>query len=160
MKSFRFSLQSLRVLREQKERAAQKRYAEALRDGGQAAARLAAGNRNLAEARSVLCKEVLAGNTISRLQQTRAWCRQLEQNCDQLAAALKSAEEAVGQAWREMLLATRDRKALDNLHQQRRGAYDYAMRREEQKQLDEMGLRLNETSFSLREPVATPGGLP
>ena len=31
MKSFRFSLQSLRVLREQKEQAAQKHYAEALR---------------------------------------------------------------------------------------------------------------------------------
>ena len=40
MKAFRFPLQSLRVLREQKEQAAQKHYAEALRAAEDAAARL------------------------------------------------------------------------------------------------------------------------
>lgn len=156
MKSFRFSLQSLRVLREQKEQLAQKHYAEALRASEEAAGRLKTAGQELAAARSVLCKEVLVGSTISRLQQIRSWCRQLEEHCEQLAAALKSAEEIVARAWREMLLATRDRKMLDNLHQQRRRAYDYAVQREEQKHLDEMGLRLNEPSLCLHDMPPTP----
>ena len=155
MKSFRFSLQSLRVLREQKEQTAQKHYAEALRAGEQAAAHLDAGSRELAAARSALCKEVLAGNTISRLQQIRTWCRHLEQDCEQRAAALKSAEEVVGKTWREMLAATRDRKTLDNLHRQRRKTYDYTMQREEQKHLDEMGLHSNDSSPGRRDLAMT-----
>jgi flagellar export protein FliJ len=155
MKSFRFSLQSLHVLREQKERVAQKHYAEALLVCEEATAGLNASSHELAAARSVLCKEVLAGNTISKLQQVRAWCSQLEQYCEQQTAALKSAEEAAAKAWQEMLLATRDRKTLDNLHRQRRRDYDYAMQREEQKHLDEMGLRVNTSLPGLRELVTT-----
>ena len=155
MKSFCFSLQSLRVLREQKEQVAQKRYAEALHTGEQAAARLDAGSRELAEARSSLCQEVLAGRTISQLQRIRVWCRHLEQDCEQRAAALKSAEEAVGKAWRDMLAATRDRKTIDSLHRQRRREYDYTMQREEQKHLDEMGLHTKDSSSNRRELAMT-----
>ena len=41
-----------------------------------------------------------------------------------------------------MMLATRDRKALDKLRDKCRRAYDRGAQRDEQKQLDEMGLRL------------------
>ncbi|HUA68878.1 MAG TPA: flagellar FliJ family protein [Candidatus Saccharimonadales bacterium] len=156
MKSFRFSLQSLRVLREQKEQVAQKRYVEALRASETAAGRLYAGSRELADARSVLCREVLAGNFIGRLQQLRSWCRYLELRCEQLAAALQAAEQTVAKTWREMMLATRERKALDSLHRQRRLDYDHAVQRDEQHHLDEVGLRFNESSPSLREVAAMP----
>ena len=82
MKPFRFSLKSLRVLREQKERTAQKRYVEALRASDEAAARLDAGTHELAAAWTALCEEVAEGVTVAKLHQTRAWCGELERRCD------------------------------------------------------------------------------
>ena len=143
MKPFRFPLKSLRVLREQKERTMQKRYVEALRASDAAAARLDAGRHELAAAWTALCEEVAEGATVGQLHQTRAWCGELERRCDQLEAALKSALQATHVAWREMSLATRDREAVDRLRAKCRRAYDRGLQRDEQKQLDEMGLRLS-----------------
>jgi flagellar export protein FliJ len=155
MKPFRFSLQSLRVLREQKERVAQKRYVEALRASDEAAARLDASTRELATAWTLLCEEVVHGITVAKLCQTRAWCGALERRGVELAAALKSAQQAAQKAWREMALATRDRKVLDQLRDKSRRAYDRAAQRDEQKQLDEMGLRINSPASGLCEALAT-----
>jgi flagellar export protein FliJ len=155
MKSFRFSLQPLRLLREQKERVAQKRYVEALRASDEAAARLDAGTHELAAAWTALCEEIAEGAIIAKLHQTRAWCGELEKSCEQLATALKAAQSAAQEAWREMTLATRDRKALDQLHDKCRHAYDRDVQRDEQKQLDEMGLRLNSPATGLCESLAT-----
>jgi len=141
MKLFRFPLQSLRVLREQKERAAQKRYAEALRASEEAAARLDRGARALALSWMAVCEEAAGGATIAKLRQMRAWCGELERRCEQLTAAVKSAERAAHEAWREMVLATRNREALDRLRDKCRRAFDREVQRDEQKQLDEMGLR-------------------
>jgi flagellar export protein FliJ len=149
MKPFRFSLQSLRVLREQKERVAQKRYVEALRASDAAAARLDASHRELAAAWTLLCEEVVHGITVAKLCQTRAWCGDLERRGVELAAALKSAQQAAQKAWRELALATRDRKVLDQLRDKSRRAYDRAAQRDEQKQLDEMGLRLGSGVWGL-----------
>ena len=142
MKPFRFPLKSLRVLREQKERAMQKRYVEALRACDEAAARLDAGSHELAGAWTALCEEVTEGATVGRLCQTRAWCGTLEQRCEQLAAALKLAQQATHDASRDMMLATRDREVLDRLRDKHRRIFDRGVQRDEQKQLDEMGLRL------------------
>ena len=155
MKPFRFSLQSLRVLREQKERVAQKRYVEALRASDEAAARLDASTRELAAAWTLLCEEVVHGITVGKHCQTRAWCGALERRCVELAATLKTAQQAAQKAWREMALATRDRKVLDQLRDKSRRAYDRAAQRDEQKQLDEMGLRINSPASGLCEALAT-----
>jgi flagellar export protein FliJ len=155
MKSFRFSLQSLRVLRVQKERVTQKRYVEALRASDEAAAKMDAGSHELAAAWMALCAEVTEGATISQLHQTRAWCGELERRCEQRAAALMMAQRAAQDAWREMTFAIRDREALDRLREKNRRVYERAAQREEQKQLDEMGLRLNSPASSLCEAFAT-----
>jgi flagellar export protein FliJ len=143
MKPFRFPLKSLRVLRQQKERAMQKRYVEALRACDEAAARLDAGSHELAAAWSALCEEVTEGATVGQLRQTRAWCATLEQRCEQLAAALKLAQQTTHEASRDMMLATRDREALDRLRNKQRHNFNRGVQRDEQKQLDEMGLRLS-----------------
>lgn len=140
MKPFRFPLKSLRVLREQKERTAQKRYVEALRASDEAAAKLDAGTHELAAAWTALCEEVAEGVTIAKLHQTRAWCAELERRCDQLSAALKLAQQLAQEAWREMTLATRDREALDKLRDKCRRTYDREVQRVEQKELDAMAL--------------------
>jgi flagellar export protein FliJ len=150
MKAFRFPLKSLRVLREQKERTMQKRYVEALRASDAAAARLDAGRHELATAWMALCEEVAEGATVGQLHQTRAWCGELERRCDQLEAALKSAQQATHAAWREMVLATREREALDKLRDKCRRAFDRGVQRDEQKQLDEMGINLRFATDDLR----------
>src|SRR5579885_2630977 len=141
MKPFGFSLQSLRVLREQKERAAQRRYAEALRASEEAAARLDREARELAAAWTAMAGAVAGGVAAATLRQTGAWCAELERRCAQWTAALNSAERAAHEAWHDLVLATRQREVLDRLHEKCRHAYDRELRREEQKQLDEMGLR-------------------
>ena len=155
MKAFRFSLESLRLLREQKERVTQKRYVEALRAGEAAAARLDANAQELAATWLVLCEEVAEGVTFGKLRQTRAWCGALERRAGELAAALRKAEEAAHQAWREMALATRDRQALDRLRDRCHRAHDRQAQRHDQKQLDEMGLRLTSPGSALMEFTAT-----
>jgi flagellar export protein FliJ len=158
MKTFRFSLQSLRLLREQKERVAQKRYVEASRTSDEAAAQLDLNTQELAASWMILCEEVAEGVTFAKLRQTRAWCGVLERRAGELAAALRKAQEATHQAWREMALASRDREALDRLHDKSRRAYNREAQRDEQKQLDEMGLRVTLASSALAEFATTSRG--
>jgi len=153
MKPFRFPLQSLRVLREQREHAAQQRYAGALRARNAAATRLDLGNHELAAAWTALCEDVAEGAAMARLHQTRAWCSELERRCEQLTAAFKAAERLALDAWREMVLASRDRQALEKLHAKHRRAFDREVQRDEQKQLDEIGLRLSFTTPAWGEAI-------
>ncbi len=150
MKPFRFPLKSLRVLREQKERTMQKRYVEALRASDAAAARLDAARHELAAAWTALCEEVAEGATVGQLHRTRSWCGELERRCEKLDAALKAAQRLAHEAWREMALATRDREAVDKLRDKCRRAFDREVQRDEQKQLDEMGINLRFAVDDLR----------
>ena len=61
MKPFRFSLQSIRVLREQKEREAQQRFADAMRACEEAAFQLQESSDALAAGWGALCEELSEG---------------------------------------------------------------------------------------------------
>jgi flagellar export protein FliJ len=141
MKPFRFSLQSIRVLREQKEREAQQRFADAMRACEEAAFQLQETSDALAAGWGTLCEELSDGVTATKLIRTRAWCSVLEHRQKESAAALQSARRAMDVVWREMMLATRDREVLDRYHDKSRRAYGRDAQREEQKRLDELGLR-------------------
>src|SRR5262245_30480324 len=78
MKQFRFSLQPIRVLREQKERASQRRFAEAMHLCEEAAFELQAASDALAEGWNALCEELSQGISATKLLRTRAWCSVLE----------------------------------------------------------------------------------
>jgi flagellar export protein FliJ len=141
MKPFRFSLQPIRVLRQQKERQAQQRFAEAMRLCEEAALLLQEASDELAAAWTSLCEELGAGVAATGLVRTRAWCNVLELRQQERNAALHNARRAMNAAWREMMLATRDREALDHYHDKCRRAYDREAQRDEQKRLDELGIR-------------------
>lgn len=142
MKPFHFSLESLRPIREQRERLAQRRYAEALRAGEQATAQWDAAILELAGAWGQLCRQLRDDAAAFQLQQTRAWCDALERRCERLAAAAQSAQRAAREAWRDMMRATRERQTLDRLREKSRRAYDRDAGRAAQKELDEMGINL------------------
>lgn len=155
MKPFRFSLQSVRVIRERKEQAAQQHYAAVLRDHERAASQLERANAELAASWEALCQQVTHGATATELRRARAWCSALETRQKERATEMQQARYALETATRELLNAARDRQALDHLHDQHRATYDREAQREEQKLLDEMGLRrkpmMNEEGRMKRE---------
>jgi flagellar protein FliJ len=141
MKPFRFSLQSVRVIRERKEQAAQQKYAAALREHERAAAGLQKANDELAGSWESLCRDLASGASAADLRRARAWCAALETRQQERAAELRQARYALDAASQELMNAARDRQALDRLHDKHRRNYDREIQREEQKVLDEMGLR-------------------
>ncbi len=149
MKSFRFPLQSLRVLREQKEQAAQKHYAEVLRACEDAAARVKAAGDELSATWTTLGKELSAGVSAMELLRTRAWCNALELRLKERTGILEQARLAVDAVWQEMLSATRDRETLDRYYKKSRRSHDRKVQTEEQKQMDELAGRMADTPSPL-----------
>src|ERR1051326_2317928 len=124
MKAFRFSLQSLRVLREQREQSAQQKVAAAMRACEEAAFQLQAASDELAAGWTTLCEELSAGVLATRLMRTRAWCNVLEARQKECSAALKKAQQTMDAAWRDMMAATRDRETLESYFEKCRRASD------------------------------------
>lgn len=152
----RLSLQSIQLLRQQKERDAQQRLAKAMSACEEAAFQLQEASDALAAGWTSLCEELSVGAAATRLMRTRAWCSILELRQQDRAAALQSARQAMNAAWREIALAKRDREALDRYHDKCRRAHDYEAQREEQKRLDDPGLR-RAVAPGLLAPPARPG---
>ena len=73
MKPFRFSLQPIRVLREQKEQTAQKLFGDAMRACDEAAYQLQLASNELASGWNSLCEDLSTGVHASKLTRTRAW---------------------------------------------------------------------------------------
>ena len=140
MKAFRFSLQSVRVLRERREQVAQKHYADALRARDAAADELQDANQALAQAWHTASHRLAAGLGAAEWRAVHAWSEALERRQQARARDLQAANGAVAAASRDLLSAARERQAMDSLHDKCRRAYDRDAQRAEQKRLDEMGL--------------------
>lgn len=153
MKRFNFSLQPIRVLREQKEQAAQQNYVLALRACEEAAAHVRTAGEELAACWTTLGDKLASGTEATDLLRTRAWCNVLELRLRERTGALEKARLDVDNVWREMLLATRDRETLDRFHDRARRSYDRDVQRAEQKEMDELALRGAGSSSVLRVPA-------
>ena len=145
MKPFRFSLQPIQVLREQKEHEAQQSYVQALRACEEAAARVRTAGAELADCWTLLGDELAAGSEATEVLRTRAWCNVLEIRLKEHTGALEEARHSVDAVWRDMLLATRDRETIDHYHDKQRRVYDRDVQRADQKELDELALRGRQT---------------
>lgn len=154
MKAFRFSLQSLLTLREQKEQSAQQRYSEALLNRDQAAARSQSATEILSLCRQGIDQKLRSGIIGSELTEARAWHQVLETRCKENQRHLEKAEQQLAIAWNAMVAASRDRETIDRHYDKRRLAYDKEARRSEQKELDELGGRQSGASDLLRFAAA------
>ena len=141
MKPFRFPLESLRVLRKQKENVAQQHYADALADCGRAELHLQAAVAELTAGWDSLRHELVHGATAGEITGKRTGCLVLETRRDARKAALAEAHRAAEAAFQEMLAAVRDREALDRFHDKSRRAHDREVQRAEQKNFDEMAVQ-------------------
>lgn len=150
MKPFHFSLESLRVLRQQKERAAQQRYAAALTLCHEAELQLQRSTTELALGWNLLGRELEQGIVAGRLACFQTWCKALETRWNERKAAVDEARRAAEVAFQEMVSAARDREALDRFHEKTRRAHDHLVQREEQKIFDELAVQLNGTPGPLQ----------
>jgi flagellar export protein FliJ len=150
MKPFRFSLQPLRSLRQQAEQSARERYASTLRACEEAAARVQKASVELTECWTGLCDKLASGVNSAELLRARAWCNVLELRVKERATMLESARHAVDAVWQELMAVTREREALDRLHDRQRGIYNRNLQAADQKALDEVALQLVNSPVSVR----------
>jgi len=141
MKQFRFTLQALLIVLEQREQMALAAYARALAD-----------QRNALEqwrnAQS-LCEEgfrlgrdrAASGAPAVHLAQIQEYCRSMKEYEQLRLGEVRRAEQAVAGALARLLGARQSREAVQRVRRTQQKRYDYASRREEQKVLDDLAQR-------------------
>jgi flagellar export protein FliJ len=141
MKAFKFPLESLRTLRQQRENAAQQVYARALVlcDGATRILQLA--EEELKTGHAMLGNELKTGSTAGRLVNLRSWCGILETRRNECLAALADARRKANDAFRVMTSAVREREAMDRFHEKSQRAWQRAFLADEQKMFDEMAVQ-------------------
>lgn len=152
MKPFKFPLESIRVLRQQKERAAQQRYARSLLARDEAEARLQAAGTELSIAYQHLTQRLGDGLPASQVMGLRAWCTVLEIRRNESRAAFENTRRAADAAFQDMVLAVREREALDRFYEKSRAAHERNAFLEEQNHLDELAVQMNGAESLLQLP--------
>lgn len=155
MKSFRFPLEPLRLLRKQKERVAQQRYARSLFACKNAATQLEKAVRELDAGREFLVKELATGAPAARIVNLRTWCLALEIHQHERKAAFNETRRVADLAFQEMAAAIREREGLDRFYNKARRFHTQEVLREEQKTFDEMAVQLDGAGGLLRSVVTT-----
>ena len=154
MKSFQFPLEPLRVLRKQKERLAQQRYAKAMAKSDAAALKLQEASQELARAYENIVHEISNGLSAAQIMGWRAWCTVLEIRRNEARAGLEESRRATELAFKDMVAAARERESLDRFYEKSRAAYDREALREDQKNLDELAIQMSQGGSLVQfEPV-------
>lgn len=142
------------MLREHREKAARERYAECVRARERATAEMQTALDALTGNWRILSARLAAGLSGTDLTRAQAWCHVLEARVRERATALQQAREAVTAVGEAMTVASRDREGMDKLFAKQRGAHDRTRLSEQQKQLDELAIRLGQMAVPGREPLS------
>ena len=138
MKPFNFPLESLRIVRKQREQAAQQRYAKALAICKRTEMQLQAATAEWETGLAQLGRELSEGLSAGQLANLRNGCLVLEIRWRERQAALIEARRVASLIFREMTTATQERKGLDRFHQRARRDHVQQQQKAEQKIFDEM----------------------
>ena len=147
MKTFSFPLESIRLLRQQRERAAQQRYSRALMMRDRAEHGLKTAQAELTTGYGVLSESLNQPTDIGRLLHLRTWCVVLEARFHECEATLTAARAAATEAFNFLCAATRDRETLDRFHEKSRRAWQRLCQLSEQKLLDEIAIQRQSPAF-------------
>ena len=145
MKGFSFPLESIRVLRQQRERAAQQRYSRSLIQRDTAEQMLKSAEVELVTGYKQLETELEHGAGIGRIVHLRTWCNVLEMRFHESEAALVEARNGATEAFNFMCAARRDRETLDRFHDKSRATWQRSCQQAEQKMLDELAVQRQST---------------
>jgi flagellar export protein FliJ len=153
MKAFNFPLESLRTLRQQRERAAQQRYAQALVvcDGALRLVQLAEGEIN--NGRALLAAELKTGATAARIMNLQTWCSVLAMRRNECLARLEEARRAANEAFQLLTAAARERETLDRFHEKSQRLWQRAFQAEEQKMFDELAVQRQSVPSIFENPL-------
>lgn len=141
MKSFRFPLEAVLTLREEREQTAQRNVARALAVVAAIQTSLGSLERELHGLGSELQRRLARGVPACELGQLGSYQVVLTERRTRLQQDLRVADEAVQQARAELVRATQDRQALENYRTRLRRAHDANQARAEQKLLDDLAGR-------------------
>jgi flagellar export protein FliJ len=138
MKQFRFSLQSILKLYQDREQDAERQYAATLRS-----LEVARQRAEQAQAELHLCWQGVinassGGCQAWRLEQVRLYAQGLKEHLDQLELQRRAAAATVQTALRSLLAARQKRETLQKLRDRRHLEYSAAGVRADQKQTDEL----------------------
>jgi len=138
MKAFRFTLQSILKLYEDREKDAERHHARVLRTLETARQRV-----EKAQAELHLCWQGVRNATSDgcqawRLEHVRLYAQGLKERVEQLENQRREAAAQVATALRALLAARQKRETLDKLRDRRVLEYQAAGARAEQKQIDEL----------------------
>jgi flagellar export protein FliJ len=138
MKKFRFSLQAVFTVLQQREQAALEVYARALTERQRAADKLSEAQRQCEQAWDFSRQRVLAGVYAAELTQAGQLCVLAKDLQERRAGALLCAQQVVDGALETLLEARRSREAVDKFRARQQERYNREAQREEQKVIDDL----------------------
>jgi flagellar FliJ protein len=138
MKPFKFSLEAVATTRRRVEQTAMEQYAQALLAKQSALSQLEVAQRDVEDAWLRLRETLESGCSASAAARLRQQSQHLEENRKLREDTLAEAERAVGQAMQQMLVARKQREAVEKFRGKQRLAHDRDIQRETQKFLDEI----------------------
>ena len=147
MKAFSFPLESIRLLRQQRERAAQQRYSRARMRCDEAERGLKTAHDELTAGYAALSEALNHATDIGRLLHLRTWCVVLAARFHECEAALLAAKNAAAESFDFLCAATRDRETLDRFHEKSKHAWQRLCQLSEQKMLDEIASQRQSPAF-------------
>lgn len=148
MKTFQFTLEAVRIVRQRNKQAAMERYAHALLARRQAMDRLDAVQREINAGWQEL-RAMLAGSCpASRAAQAHVYHQSLEKRRNECAAELGLAERRVNLAFQAMLLARQQREIVDKCFEKQKARHQREQLREDQKFIDDLGGRRGSSILS------------
>ncbi len=141
MKKFRFTLDSVQILRQRQEQEATAKYAQALSNQKQAAFRLENSQQNLGIHRQEWRSQLAAGCTALAAAQAQGFHHSLEQQVEEGINALRIEEIRVNGALLELRESKRLSEIVDKFFEKQLKRHDYDCSVEEQKFMDDLALR-------------------
>jgi flagellar export protein FliJ len=141
MKAFRHTLAALLTLRERAEQKALERYASALHERRNALGTLHAVEREQNAWRGQWRAALSQGCSAGSIEQWRGSERSLLEQQERATRALALAESNLAQSFQAVLLARRDREALEQHLKRQRVVYQRALLHCEQNESDELAQR-------------------
>lgn len=141
MKSFRFTLEALRVVRQRREDLALEDYGRALLVRQKAQAQLTAAQHELSVAWERRQQLLGGGSTAFALQQWQNGCDYLQARCKEYEKGLNEATILLERRRQLFLTARREREVVDHCYKKQRQVHDAECFREEQKMIDELAVR-------------------
>lgn len=148
MKAFRFTLQALSTVRQQREQAALEQYARALLERSQAVQQVGYAENVLRVAQGDWQGRVMVGCSAAEMSHWAEHCRDLATERDRRVEQLGLAERKTQAALQAMLSARQQREVVEKVRTRQRQVHQVARQRLEQKFLDELGQRRVELGLS------------